>query len=282
MRFVFNIQSLLIWNIALCVFLIFLYEDYQKLDYDAPSLYFLDVKNGDSIFIKLPSKHHILIDSGEGKHVLQAIEKCHSYFDKTIDLFVLSSPKPGYIDGAIDILKRYKVKRILWSAESNNSVMYKTFYEIAQREKIPFFVPKNTQDYMLGANSALDILFPIDQNIHSHDTKAMVFRFLHNQQSVVFFSGDATSDIEKEILTQGQDIRSEMLKVGNFGSNRTLSSSFLTNVAPRIGIISVGTNNPSGFPHTETLQKFQKNKVFLTKNKGTIVIQNKNGIWMQE
>src|SRR3989338_5509143 len=83
---------------------------------------FLNVGQGDAMFIETPSKNQILIDAGpDGKRVLREIKKIMPFFDKTIDLTVLSHPNKDHLAGFIDVLKRYEIRYSLSSGAKNTS-----------------------------------------------------------------------------------------------------------------------------------------------------------------
>ncbi len=70
---------------------------------------FFYVGQGDSIFIEAPNKNQILIDGGPSAEVIKKLSKEMSFYDRTIDLVVLTHPDYDHISGLLEVLRRYKV-----------------------------------------------------------------------------------------------------------------------------------------------------------------------------
>jgi competence protein ComEC len=73
--------------------------------------------------------------------------------------------------------------------------------------------------------------------------------------STFLFMGDAEHDLETEILAEGVDISSKVMKIGHHGSNSSTGSSFLKAVSPQISVISVGANNHYNHPSAVVLKR---------------------------
>ncbi|PIS40330.1 MAG: hypothetical protein COT32_00315, partial [Candidatus Nealsonbacteria bacterium CG08_land_8_20_14_0_20_36_22] len=82
---------------------------------------FFDVGQGDSIFIETPQRLQVLIDGGPDLTVLEKLAKEMPFYDRTIDLLILSHPEKDHLFGLLEVLKRYKVKNILWTGIIRNT-----------------------------------------------------------------------------------------------------------------------------------------------------------------
>ena len=58
---------------------------------------FFNIGQGDSIFIETPEGHQILIDGGPDSKVLEKINKEVPFWDRTLDLVVLTHPEHDHI-----------------------------------------------------------------------------------------------------------------------------------------------------------------------------------------
>ena len=74
---------------------------------------FLDVGQGDAVFIKSSYGHNVLIDGGPKSDVLVELNRRIPFFMKEIDLMVLTHPHSDHLDGLIKVLERYKVENVL-------------------------------------------------------------------------------------------------------------------------------------------------------------------------
>ena len=87
-----------------------------KLQTRQPSygqLHFFDIGQGDAIFIEAPNGNQMMIDGGPGRIVLSELGKVMPFFDRSIDVLLVTNPDKDHIGGFVDILRRYKVKTLI-------------------------------------------------------------------------------------------------------------------------------------------------------------------------
>src|SRR3989338_1836979 len=106
--------------IHLVVFLclsIFAYASYSAASQKDGLLkvYFLDVVQGDAMFIEAPNGNQVLIDGGPDGKVLSELGKIMPFYNHDINLIALSHPQEDHAAGLIEVLKKYDVKNILWA-----------------------------------------------------------------------------------------------------------------------------------------------------------------------
>lgn len=245
-------------------------NNYLKVD-------FLDVGQGDSIFIETPEKHQILIDGGPNSTVLQKLQDLMPFFDRSIDLVILTHPESDHMRGLIDVLQRYKVDYVLWTDIARNTPEFKKWVSVLNSKKNPnanfsasiFFGQNATRVITAYAGAKIragkaeiDILYPFENlsgkefKKTSNDT-AVVSRLVFGQDSFLF-TGDISSAAEKKLVSEKNILASDVLKVAHHGSKYSTSDLFLENVKPKIAVISVGAKNTYGHPTLEVLQKLQK------------------------
>src|SRR3989344_1826726 len=80
-------------------------------------VYFLDIGQGDSIFIETPSGLQFLIDGGPDNKVLSKLGEVMPFWDRDLDLIVLSHPHFDHYNGLIAVLERYDVENIMEARE---------------------------------------------------------------------------------------------------------------------------------------------------------------------
>jgi beta-lactamase superfamily II metal-dependent hydrolase len=118
------------------------------------------------------------------------------------------------------------------------------------------------------------------------DDKAVVLRLSWNKVSFLLTS-DIGKEVERELLAQGLEVDSDVLKVGHHGSATSTSDLFLAAVSPQVAVISVGEGNPYDLPDKKEVvprldERLGKDMVFLTSERGTIEI-NTDGqrLWVK-
>ena len=99
-------------------------------------IFVLDVGQGDSILLNLPTGEHILVDGGPDEKVLSELPKHMPFYEHTIDAMILTHPHADHMNGLIEVLKRYTVKQVLLTGVSYSNPAYKIFLEeIAEQLK---------------------------------------------------------------------------------------------------------------------------------------------------
>jgi competence protein ComEC len=226
---------------------------------------FFDVGQGDAAFLRTPRGQQIVIDGGPDNTILEKLAKKIPFWDKTIDLIILSHPAADHMTGLIDVLEKYEVKNIVWNGIRKDTEIFKAWVRALAAERqegaivsvarSPGKIPLKSK----GCDQFLDILYPIDDIVgkvfvDDNDT-AVVVRVVSCDHSVLF-TGDLTATGEKQILSNAYDVRSDVLKVGHHGSRTSSSKEFIEAVSPDITVISSGKGNQYGHPHQEVLARF--------------------------
>lgn len=223
---------------------------------------FLDVGQGDSIFILTPGDKQILIDGGPDSGVLEKINGRMPFWDRKIDIVFLSHPEKDHMQGLIEVLKRYKADYIIWTGIKRNSPEYYEWENILAKQKIlgaKIIIFKEGDEAKAGG-AVFKSLYP-KENLSGTEFKdtsndaGLVLKLIFGEKSFIF-TGDISAKAEKEISKKGAD--SDVLKVAHHGSKYSTSEEFLVKTSPEIAVISDGKNNPYGHPTQEVLQRLSK------------------------
>ena len=243
------------------------------------SVSFLDVGQGDAVLIQTSEFKNILIDTGPDRKVVEELSKKMNFFNKTIDLLIITHPHNDHFVGFFDIINKYKINKVAITGVASSNYLYSEFLkEIKLRDINLFFLDKN-HDFQIGNDSFLDNLYPFDNNligrkVHNLNNTSIVSQLnvIKDDQliPVILFTGDAEHEEEREVLLSGQSIDSPILKIGHHGSKTATSNMFLTAVKPQKAIVSVGIDNTFNHPSPETIDKLDSVDVYQTKNDGTL------------
>ena len=244
-------------------------------------IYFFDVGQGDSIFIRTPEGRDILIDGGPDSTVLQRLGETLPFWDRSIDMVVLTHPHADHIDGLNEVLKRYKVDEVLEPDLKNPPDNEKYFDSLTQIQDSKEEKVAKGEIFNLGQDLNLEILYPLTFQEDEKDLNddSIVMR-LNYKGKKFLFTGDATENVEMKI--EDQDLKSDFLKVGHHGSRYSSSQKFLEAVRPTISIISVGQGNSFGHPTQDTLDRLNNvgSRVLRTDKAGTVEVDVENtGEW---
>lgn len=245
------------------------------------SMSVLDVGQGDAILIQTPEYHNILIDAGPDSVAVDQLGNRLSYFDKTIDLFVLTHPHRDHHGGILDVMQKYDIKTVLLTGVHSGDPLYKAFLDKVRADGINIIFNQSHQDIQISPNVYLDILYPLEgqslvgQDSHNKNNTSIVSRLIRRTDDgwhpLAMLTGDAEHEEELAILLSGQGLSSDVLKIGHHGSRTATSDAFLAAVNPTTTVISAGEGNKFGHPHPETMEKVKNLDIRQTMVDGMIV-----------
>lgn len=247
---------------------------------------FCDVGQGDAEFIQSPSGFQMLIDGGPSDRVLECLARETPFWDRSIDLVVLSHPHADHLTGLISVLKRYNVGQILETDAVNDSPEFSEWQKLIQEKKIPLEVVYQVSGIDLGAGAKADILYPKesfkDKKIDNLNNTSIVFKLNYRDVSFLF-PGDLEEKEQKKLISITPSLLHSVtfLKVPHHGSKNALDLKFLELVHPKVAFIEVGKNN-YGHPSQETINKLENigAEIKRTDKDGTTVAEvDRNGKW---
>ncbi|MDB4978906.1 MAG: metallo-beta-lactamase family protein [Candidatus Peribacteria bacterium] len=238
--------------------------------------YFLDVGQGDSIFLVSPSGKQILVDGGPDLSTLEQMAKHMPFFDKSIDLVILTHPDKDHISAFPEVLKRYNVKQVMLTGVEHSIGQYDAFIDAISRQQIPVLLADPKKDIRIGDGLVLDIIWPNAATMDPHtvtNATSIVMRVLYKQHSILL-TGDIEKVTENQILATGAYIHSDILKVAHHGSKTSSSTGFLLAVSPQLAVISVGKDNQFGHPSPSVITRYAAMHIPVrtTMDEGTIGI----------
>ena len=241
------------------------------------SINFLDVGQGDAIFIKTPFNQNILVDGGPDSTVIKRLGENLPWWSRTIDLLVLTHPHDDHIIGLNEIIKRYDVRKIIYTGVVYDSSAYDSWQESVKAYQIPTVIIDHPQIINLGKNCNLEILYPrqaiYGQSIDNLNNSSLVSKLVCAGVKILL-AGDAEQAEEKELLQVEADLSADIIKVGHHGSDTASSEEFLAKVKPQYAIIEVGKND-FGLPSLRVIKRLERRgvKIYRTDQSGTIVIK---------
>lgn len=235
---------------------------------------FLDVGQGDAALIKLPSNKKILIDGGPDNIILRRLGSNLSFFDRRIDLMVLSHAHDDHLLGLIEVINRYQVGTIIYMKGVDESNLFKTWLAAAKKsgaEVIPL-ESEARLEYFPGC--FLTFFNPLAWGAKVDGNNSLVTK-LNCLSATALFTGDNSARVEDLMMKKGVVLTAKILKAAHHGSKTANSQKFLEAVNPERLIISVGANNRFGHPSPEIIKILEKMgiKFNRTDYEGTIKIE---------
>jgi len=272
------IVAILVWSAAL------------TMPDDRLHVSFLDVGQGDAILIQTPNGQDILIDGGpDPQEINLELSEQLPFWDRTIDLVVCTQPHADHVTGLIDVLQRYRVKRVLDPGVPYDSAIYQEWLRLIEDREIEYSIARSGQEIDLGNGIKIEVLNPPESLWEGTgddvDNNGVVLRLSWGQVSFLF-TADIREEAEFELIGQRANLRSTVLKVAHHGSDTSTSQQFLAAVAPEVATVSVGVNNTFGHPSPEVLERLTdrlgEDNVYRTDEDGTIeFITDGEKLWVK-
>lgn len=248
---------------------------------------FLDVGQGDAIFIQSPTGNQVLIDGGPNRRVVSELGKVMPFGDRSLDMLVITNPDKDHYGGFLDVLSMYAVGAVLDSGVKKENVSYQELRRELLEQNIPLRYARRGERYELGGGAVLTILYPDrDVSRETSNDGSIVARLSYGETDLLLM-GDATSKVERILLAKEGDglssLDSELLKVGHHGSRTSTSFAFLEKVSPTEAVISLGASNTYGHPHKEVLEALEKLQVIVrrTDQNGTLLYHSDGKIFFR-
>jgi competence protein ComEC len=254
---------------------------WQRPD-DKLHLVFCDVGQGDAVLV-IYKNNQILIDGGPDQSVLNCLSKHLPFWDRKIELVLLTHPDGDHFTGLIPVMERFKVGKFLANPFiiKGNSNLEK-LARIVEEKKIEVYSPLQGDQVKL-ANIKLDVLWP-DKQIATEIEKASKinqekigsFWVLDgslvdsNQHSIVanlsygnfdaLLTGDIPAEESKLLSWQKKIFPVEVLKASHHGSGKDNPDELYRESKPELVVFSVGKNS-FGHPSGELIDKILKRKI---------------------
>ncbi len=276
------------------------YPKFKTFDDGLMHIYYMDVGQGDSTLIKLPSKKLVLIDAGPKNNLGEIISKNIPFTKNKIDLVVISHSHADHIAGLEDVLANYEIGCLVYDMEDPFASEIENYLRTQiglVKIKVVSSAGVNTENFLPNdCFSDPDINIKIyslrnsgkfphtgtgdemkvkkNQNLESN----IVFLEYHNFESL--FTGDAEIGVQTEILPFLNG-NIEVLKSPHHGSNNAFYPPLIEKLLPDFAVFSVGKGNSYGHPHKEVLKGYTDLgvKYVRTDYDGTVEVETDGYNW---
>ena len=246
---------------------------YQRRPSDILSVYFLDIGQGDAIFVDSPTHGRVLVDGGPNRKILSELGKILPFADKRIDVIVETHPDKDHIGGLPEVVSRYEVGMFLEPGVESENTIDDELKKRVEQKNIPKLLGRRGMVLNFGDGAKLIMLFPT-QDVTNWETNraSIVAKLVYGDKSFLL-TGDSPIAIENVLINlEPNFLDSDVLKAGHHGSRTSTSLTYAEAVSPEYAVISAGEDNSYGHPHKEVLDILEKvgAKIVSTIESGTI------------
>lgn len=257
---------------------------------------FCNVGQGDGILITTPSNKQILVDAGPDKSILRCLAKYMPFWDRSIDIALLSHPHADHFAGYYFVLDQYAVSHFATERLRNNTDGFLHLEKKLKQRALPMRFVAAGDRWILRQSSGqgdvvVEIVGPSNEFLvakdpdgiitNSAESASLTIKVSYGDFSVLL-TGDAPVDQMSEIEEMGV-IGLDVLQIPHHGSSTGVDEHVISSLAPAISVISVGKNN-YGHPKKEVLDLLQRLgiKVQRTDQRGDIeIVSDRKTWWIQ-
>lgn len=254
---------------------------------------FLDIGQGDAIYIESPTGNQVLVDGGPvGGPLLARLGEVMPFYDHSIDVVAGTHADADHIGGLTSVLSRYAVGRVMFPGLlAKDTQVYRSFTDAAKKYAKEVTPTRRGQWLELGGGATLTVLWPDPHAPLSDSNDESMVAVLSYGSTAYVLTGDAPQWVERQLVLRGGteggplyssggppsvELRAQVLKAGHHGSKTSSAPEFLAAVHPKYAVISAGRGNRYGHPHEEVLARLAAvgARILRTDDSGTIIIKS--------
>jgi competence protein ComEC len=210
------------------------------------------------------------------------------FWDRTIDVVVLTHPHQDHLAGLLEVLQRYKVGQVIYPYIEYDSPVYDQWKKALAEKGIKSTAARTGEEIDLGGNVTIKVLNPPEKLLTGTqsdiDNNSVVLRVSDGAVSFLLM-GDMMSEAERELIRGRADLNATVVKAGHHGSATSTTEEFLAVADPKAAVIECGAGNKFGHPEKEVLQRLTErvgSNVYRTDLNGAVDFTTDGaGLWVK-
>lgn len=220
---------------------------------------FCDVGQGNAAYLRIDNRLDLLVDTGPDRSILKCLGKHMPFYDREIELVIITHSDSDHYGGLTYLIDRYKVGEIVLNNLKKADPTFKRLKGEIYKARISL-KRRFEGDIIKLDDGIISFHWPsVDFNLLSGNETSSIFSYTEKGFRLLF-----TGDSSPEALNRlnSRDIRDvDILVVPHHGSKNGLTEKFLRLADPKVAVISVGKSNPFGHPHKSILDLIKAKKI---------------------
>jgi len=254
---------------------------------------FLDVGQGDAIFIEFPDGKTMLVDGGPKTFGMDAGNRFIIPFlkyerIKKINTIIVTHPDADHLGGIPTIMRYFEVEQIRDTKFNCQTALCQDYKKVIDSIHVARFTQNHLSQIDLSDAYRVYVLNPAGDTstngiyrLLDENNKSIVLKIVFGKTSLLL-TGDAEFEAEEMMNKRfGDFLKSDILKVAHHGSKSGTSDGYLQFVKPKRAVISVGVKNRFGHPSVEVIERLKKYgcEIFRTDKSGAIIFESDGEGW---
>lgn len=237
-------------------------------------LWFLDVGHSNAVLMQTPAGAHVLIDGGRyPTRLLTAIGDRLPYYDREIEILVISHPDEWDIAALNTLLQRYEIGAWLYHGQINRGDVFTAIQDRLKQSDAEAVEARAGHTVTFNDGAMIEVLHPPAAPMISDRLGDGVITLRVTYGDVSFLlTSDLSDAAQRAMLERGISPVATVMQIPQHGSARALNDEFLEQVQPQVVVLQSDVANRRGDPDPDTLAKFKGLPLFRTDEGGTVHI----------
>lgn len=250
---------------------------------------FCDVGQGDGIIV-WKGFTQLIVDGGPDDRMLDCVGRHFPFYDRAIDMVIVTHPESDHMNGITHVLQRYSLKYLFMNPVEKDTTTFAALKQVISQRKI---VPRAR---FTGSKIKFDgieysTVWPTRDWIDRHTVGRLsdgtnmngfgIVGTLSYGNFDVLLTADVDIPFQPLQLATGQLRAVEVLKVPHHGSRTGMDPDWLDAIDPSVAVVSSGKNNSYGHPAPEALEMLNQRgiKILRTDEMGDVEIVSDGKRW---
>jgi competence protein ComEC len=238
------------------------------------------------ILVETPEGRTALIDGGRDVDgAVQALGDALPFWERNVDVMVLTHSDADHVGGLIEVLGRYDVGAVIDTTASTDTDVFEEWRRRLSLRVGPVVESRAGMVVDLGSGVTLETIWAGTPELSETNAASTVMMLRYGKVSMLL-TGDIPQSVESRLLDGDATLAADLLKAPHHGSDSSSSVAFLEAVAPSIIVVSVGERNPFGHPDDDVLARYAEvlpgAPVFVTQDHGDVTVESDGArLWVE-